>query len=120
MGMILLLKSFNAVEPMSLNCQLVGIIVLTVFIHLFLFFNPLGLKLNPSVKGQIGKNLGPLMDGYVTSQLVDNVEIGELAWKGIISVNIEDLQKMSELKEWQLLRTRAGKFTIEPAYILSE
>lgn len=120
MGMILLLKSFEAVEPMSLNCQLAGIIVLTVFIHLFLFFNPLGLKLNPSVKNQIGKNLGPLMDGYVTSQLVENVEIGELVWKGIVSINIEDLQKMSELKEWQLLRTRSGKFAIKPAYILSE
>ncbi|MGM0599378.1 MAG: hypothetical protein ACQETH_06130 [Candidatus Rifleibacteriota bacterium] len=114
MGAIMLLKSLSDIEPMSLNYQLGGIIVLTAIIHLFLFVNPFGFKLNPSVRGQLGKNLAPILEGYVNEQKVYNHELGEIAWKGLINLNTDDLQKVIKYRNWKLIRLGNGEFKAQP------
>lgn len=115
-GLVLIVKSVRDLPKLTLNFQLAGIILLTVIIHLFLFFNPMGIKLNPSVHRQIGKNLAPVLDGYIMNHVIQNTEIGELAWKRIIELRIEDLAKYQQIKEWCLYRNKYGKFALEPAY----
>ncbi|GAB4273812.1 MAG: hypothetical protein Kow0029_13710 [Candidatus Rifleibacteriota bacterium] len=114
MGLIMLLKSLSDIEPMNLNYQLIGIILLTAIIHLFLFVNPFGFKLNPSVKEQLGKNLSPILEGYIDEQEVYNYELGELAWKGLISIKSEDLEPISRNRFWRLVRLGNGEFEIQP------
>lgn len=114
MGVVMLLKSFSDVEPMSLNYHLGGIIVLTAIIHLFLFVNPFGFKLNPSVRGQVGKNLSPILEGYVEKQELFNHELGEIAWKGLVNLNKESLEKIFRVKSWLLIRLGNGDFEIHP------
>lgn len=116
-GLVLIIKSVRSLPQLGLNYQLGGIILLTVIIHLFLFFNPMGIKLNPAVHRQIGKNLAPVLDGYIMSHIIQNTEIGELAWKRIIEIKLEDLEKYKQIKEWCLHRNKYGRFTLEPAYI---
>lgn len=115
MGMTMLLKCFSEIEPLPLNYHLVGIIALTAIVHMFLFVNPFGFKLNPSVRGQLGKNLSPLLEGYVDEQVILNHEIGELAWKGLIAIKSEDLKLISAIREWKLRRTGSGEFALEPS-----
>lgn len=116
LGLILVVKNFRHLKALPLNYQLVGIILLTAIIHLFLFLNPMGLKLNPSVHRQIGKNIAPVLDGYIMSHLVQNTEVGELIWKRLIDIKQEDLKAISENKEWHFYRNRLGRFAIKPAY----
>ena len=114
MGLTILLKCFSEIEPLPLNYHLVGIIFLTAIVHLFLFVNPFGFKLNPTVRGQLGKNLSPLLEGYVEEQTILNHEIGELAWKGLVSVSQEDLRRIALVKEWKLRRNGSGEFYLRP------
>ena len=114
MGLTILLKCFSEVEPLPLNYHLVGIIFLTAIVHLFLFVNPFGFKLNPTVRGQLGKNLSPLLEGYVEEQTIMNHEIGELAWKGLVSVSQDDLRRIALIKEWKLRRSGSGEFDLRP------
>jgi hypothetical protein len=83
-------------------------------VHLFLFVNPFGFKLNPTVRGQLGKNLSPLLEGYVDEQAVFNHEIGELIWKGLVTVKHDDLQRIAFTKEWKLRRAGNGDFELQP------
>jgi hypothetical protein len=99
---------------MSLNYQLGGIIVLTAIIHLFLFVNPFGFKLNPRVRGQLGKNLAPILEGYVNEQKIYNHELGEIAWKGLINLDTEDLQQVVKCRHWKLIRLGNGEFKAQP------
>ncbi len=117
MGLTLLLKCFQEIEPLPLNYHLLGIIALTAIVHLFLFVNPFGFKLNPTVRGQLGKNLSPLLEGYVDEQAVYNHEIGELAWKGLVAIRYDDLQRIAFIKEWKLRRSGRGDFELQPAGI---
>ena len=114
MGLTLLLKIFIDIQPLPLNYHLVGIIILTAIIHIFLFVNPFGLKLNPTVRGQLGKNLSPLLEGYVDEQTVMNHEVGELAWKGLLLLSPEDLAQVAARKEWKLSRLANGEFELSP------
>ena len=114
MGLTLLIKCFSEFEPMPLKYHLLGIVVLTVIVHLFLFVNPFGFKLNPSVRGQLGKNLAPLLEGYVDEQIILNHEIGELAWKGLVTIKPEDLKQIAAIKSWKLLRNGNGEFLLDP------
>ncbi len=113
-GVVMILKSFSDLEPMTLNMHLAGIVVLTAIIHLFLFVNPFGMKLNPAVRGQIGKNLSQILDGYTDEQELMNHELGEIAWKGMIRLQAEDLQAVSRFKKWRLVRLGNGEFEIQP------
>lgn len=114
MGLTMLIKSFSDLEPLSLQYHLIGIIALTAIIHAFLFVNPFGFKLNPSIRGQLGKNLSPLLEGYVNEQVVFRHEIGELAWKGLISIQPGDLKPISQNREWKISRNSSGDFELEP------
>lgn len=114
MGLTILLKCFSEIEPLPLNYHLIGIIFLTAIVHLFLFVNPFGFKLNPTVRGQLGKNLSPLLEGYVEEQTILNHEIGELAWKGLVSVSQDDLRRIALIKEWKLRRNGSGEFDLRP------
>ncbi len=115
MGLTLLLKCFAEIEPLALNYHLVGIIVLTAIVHLFLFVNPFGFKLNPTVRGQLGKNLSPLLEGYIDEQVILNHEIGELVWKGLVAVKPEDLKRIAIIREWKLQRSVHGNFDLLPS-----
>ncbi len=114
MGVIMVLKSVSDLEPMPLNMHLAGIVVLTAIIHLFLFVNPFGLKLNPTIRGQLGKNLSPILDGYTNEQELFNHELGEIAWKGMISLDVQDLEAISSFRNWRLIRLDNGEFEIHP------
>jgi hypothetical protein len=114
MGLTMLLKCFSEVEPLPLNYHLAGIIVLTAIIHLFLFVNPFGFKLNPAVRGQLGKDLSPLLEGYISEQTVYNHEIGELVWKGLISLKQEDLPVIANRRDWKIARLGNGEFELQP------
>ncbi len=114
MGLTMLIKCFSDLKPLPLNYHLAGIIVLTVIIHLFLFVNPFGFKLNPAIRGQLGKNLSPLLEGYVNEQMVYNHEIGELAWKGLVTLKKEDLSRFSKIREWKIMRDSMGDFELKP------
>jgi hypothetical protein len=118
MGLTILLKCFSEIEPLPLNYHLLGIIALTAIVHLFLFVNPFGFKLNPTVRGQLGKNLSPLLEGYVDEQIILNNEIGELAWKGLITVRQEDLKRIALIREWKLQRSGHGDFALSPSVAL--
>jgi hypothetical protein len=113
MGLTMLLKCFSEVEPLPLNYHLAGIIGLTAIIHVFLFVNPFGFKLNPTVRGQLGKNLSALLEGYVSEQTVYNHEIGELAWKGLISLEHEDLPVIASKRDWKIVRLGNGEFELQ-------
>ncbi|MFZ5952738.1 MAG: hypothetical protein ACOYXC_18695 [Candidatus Rifleibacteriota bacterium] len=114
MGVIMVLKSMSDLDPMPLNMHLAGIVVLTAIIHLFLFVNPFGLKLNPTIRGQLGKNLSPILDGYTNEQELFNHELGEIAWKGMISIEMQDLEAISRFRNWRLVRLDNGEFEIHP------
>ncbi len=114
MGMIILFRSFAEIKPLSLNYHLAGIIALTAIIHVFLFLNPFGFKLNPSVRGQLGKNLSPLLEGYVEEQEIYNYEIGELAWKGLVSIEVESLPIIARTKKWKVVKKGNGEFELVP------
>jgi hypothetical protein len=113
-GLTLAIKSFAETRPLPLNYHLVGIIVLTAVIHVFLFINPFGFKLNPSVRGQIGKNLSPLLEGYIDEQVVYRHEIGELAWKGLLSKTPQDLKRIAITREWKIIRSGSDEFELVP------
>lgn len=117
LGVVMILKSLAELEPMTLNLHLAGIVVLTAIIHLFLFINPFGFKLNPSIRGQVGKNLSPILDGYTDEQELMNHELGEIAWKGMISIQAEDLEKISLFKVWRLVRLETGEFEVQPRLV---
>jgi len=120
MGLTMLIKSLSDLEPLSLQYHLLGIIALTAIIHAFLFVNPFGFKLNPSIRGQLGKNLSPLLEGYIDEQVVFRHEIGELAWKGLVSIQPNDLKKISENREWKISRNSTGDFDLQPLQALSQ
>lgn len=113
-GVIICFKSFANAKPMPLAWHLVGIVVLTALIHLFLFVNPFGFKLNPSVRGQLGKNLAPFLEGYIDHQEIYNHEIGELVWKGLVSIENSDLPIIYNSPRWMLTRADNGGYTISP------
>lgn len=113
MGLTMLLKCFSEVEPLPLNYHLAGIIVLTAIIHVFLFVNPFGFKLNPAIRGQLGKDLSPLLEGYVNEQSIYNHEVGELVWKGLINLNQEDLPVIASRREWKIIRLGNGEFELQ-------
>ncbi|OGK08179.1 MAG: hypothetical protein A2W80_11280 [Candidatus Riflebacteria bacterium GWC2_50_8] len=113
MGLTMLLKCFSEVEPLPLNYHLAGIITLTAIIHVFLFVNPFGFKLNPAVRGQLGKDLSPLLEGYVSEQTVYNHEIGELVWKGLVSLEHEDLPVIASKRDWKIVRLGNGEFELK-------
>ena len=117
MGLTMLLKCFAEIEPLALNYHLIGIIFLTAIVHMFLFINPFGFKLNPTVRGQLGKNLSPLLEGYIDEQVILNHEIGELAWKGLVSIKPEDLHRIALTREWKLLRSTHGNFELIPSLL---
>lgn len=113
-GVIMILKSFSDLEPMTLNMHLAGIVILTAIIHLFLFVKPFGFKLNPAIRGQVGKNLSQILDGYTDEQELLNHELGEIAWKGLVNLKAEDLEPISRFRTWRLLRLGNGEFEIQP------
>lgn len=113
MGLAMMLKCFSEIEPLPLNYHLVGIVVLTAIIHVFLFVNPFGFKLNPTVRGQLGKDLSPLLEGYVSDQSIYNHEIGELVWKGLINLKQEDLPVIASRREWKIARLGNGEFELQ-------
>ena len=114
MGVIMLFKSFSDIPPLNLNYHLAGIITLTIIIHFFLFVNPFGFKLNPSVRGNLGKALTPILEGNVLEQEITNNEIGELAWKGLINFEPDKLPEIYRYKRWRLIRLANGDFEIKP------
>jgi hypothetical protein len=120
MGMIILFKSFAEIKPLSLNYHLAGIVALTAIIHVFLFLNPFGFKLNPSVRGQLGKNLSPLLEGYVDEQEIYNYEIGELAWKGLVSIEVDSLPKIARTKRWKIVKKGNGEFELVPEVVFKK
>ena len=114
-GLMLLIKCFTKSEPLGLNVQLSGVMILTVIVHFYLFFHPIGLKLNPTVNKHIGKNLTPILDGYVSSLILENSDIGELVWKNIIRLNADKMSAFDRIKDWKLSRLPNGDFEIHPA-----
>lgn len=113
-GMIIFFKGFLSTKPFPLNYHLIGIVALTGLIHLFLFVNPFGFNLNPTVKGQLGQELAPVLEGYTEQKNVTNSQVGELVWKGLITLTRARLDEFYNHKYWTLIRTQRGDFDIIP------
>ncbi len=108
LGAVLLLDSLSEIEPFSPNGQLLGTIVIVAIIHLFLFLNPSGFSLNPSVRGELGQTLEPLIKGEIIGRRIQPHEIGELAWKGLVKVETPDLEKFRRLPYLEVMADAEG------------
>lgn len=111
-GLIMQIKLLSEQRPMPLNMQLIGLLLITTMVYLYLFINPFGIKLNPSVKGQLGKDLAPLMEGYIDHMPIERHNLGELAWKGMIRYDQGKIREMHQKDELILVRTSSDEFKV--------
>ena len=112
-SVILLFKSFSEIEQLSMNSYLVVIVLITIIINFFLFANSFGINLNPTVKHQLGKVLAPVLEGKVKEMSVKNYNIGELAWKGIISIEKDQLPLLFQNPNWRLKQVYEDEYVLE-------
>ncbi len=110
-GTIILLRSLSTIKPLSLNITIIVVIFLIIFIHLFLLLSPSGFRLNPTVRGQLGENLNSLLAGKVRSQPIRPCEIGEVSWKGLLTLVDEDILGLHRYPRLWLVEN-SGKFSI--------
>lgn len=112
-SIILLFKSFSDIEQLSMNSYLVGIVLITIIINLFLFSNSFGINLNPTVKHHLGDLLTPVIEGKVKEMPIKNYNIGELAWKGIISIDKDQLPLLFKRPNWKLKQVYKDEYVLE-------
>jgi hypothetical protein len=110
-GMLLLTDILSGLPGLSLNATFSGMLVLVVILHLFLLLNPMGFRLHPHIRGELGPDLGPLLTGQTRMLPVFPHEVGELAWKGIITLTEDDFPLLKRLPRI-LLQENLGKFSL--------
>ena len=114
-GLLVLIKLYSDLKPLSLIYQMFGLLTITTMVYLYLFINPFGIKLNPSVKNQLGKELAPLTEGYFDKMEIEKHNIGELAWKGMVRYDLEKIRHLFQKKRLMLFKTPNGEYRIKEA-----
>ncbi len=114
-GLLLSIKLYSDLKPLSLIYQMFGLLIITTMVYLYLFINPFGIKLNPSVKNQLGKELAPLTEGYFDKMEIEKHNIGELAWKGMVRYDQEKIRNLFQKKKLILIKTINGEYRIKEA-----
>lgn len=111
-GFFLLTGSLNEMEPLSPNVRIVGAIILALVIHVFLLYSPMGFKLNPVVRQELGPELEPVLSGKEAVMKIRTCQIAELAWKGMLNPRIEDLALIQRLP-FVIVKSKGGNFELE-------
>ena len=113
MGLFILIKLYSDQKPLSLIYQGIGLFIITTIVYVYLFVNPFGIKLNPSIKWQLGKELTPLTEGYENNMFIEKHNIGELLWKGMIRLdNQERIKELYQKNNLELVRTTRDEYKI--------
>ena len=112
-GFFVLIKLFSDQAPLPLMYQMSGLLLITTMVYLYLFINPFGIKLNPSVKNQLGKDLAPLEEGFYDKMEIEKYNLGELAWKPIINYDQERILSLFQKDKLILLKTSDGSYKIK-------
>ncbi len=112
MGFFMSIKLFSDQKPLPIQFQMGGLLIITTMVYLYLFVNPFGIKLNPSVKNQLGKDLAPLMEDYVDRMPIETNNIGELVWKGLISYDQDKICQLLLKNDLILIRTSNSELKI--------
>lgn len=102
-GVVLLLKALSDIEPLSLNTRLAGTVILVVLIHLFLFLNPSGFAINPTVRGELGRDVEALLQGRIKSRFVTAHDLGELMWKGLLRMKPDDITALPHIPRLRII-----------------
>jgi hypothetical protein len=110
-GALLLLSGLSQLSPLSLNLSLIGVLILVAVFHLFLFLNPFGFRINPSVRAELGGAVVPLLSGASSTLQIARHEVGELAWKGLIVLNEEHIQLLLQRKHLFVIQQH-GQFDL--------
>lgn len=114
MGLFMMIKLFADQQPLGLNYQMGGLLIITFMVYLYLFVYPYGIKLNPSVKNQLGKDLTPITEGYIDQMPIERYHLGELAWKGMITLDQYKIRNNLIEEELTLLRVRNDEYKVVP------
>ncbi|NLI78307.1 MAG: hypothetical protein GX442_17960 [Candidatus Riflebacteria bacterium] len=101
-GTFLIFLNLADIEPLSTGTRLVGILLLAVVLHVSLFLNPIGFSLNPTVRGELGSQLATLMTTNYEQRRIDVHEMGELAWKGLVQIDADDLPTLLAHRSWPI------------------
>jgi len=96
-GVVLLLKALSEIEPLGLNTRLAGTVILVILVHLFLFLNPSGFGINPTVRGELGTDVDALLQGRIRSRVVTTHDLGELMWKGLLHLTPDDITALPQV-----------------------
>jgi hypothetical protein len=113
MGLFLFIKLYSDQHPLPLNYQMVGLFVITTIVYLYLFINPYGIKLNPVVNGQLGKELSSVTEDYVKSMDIEWYNLGELIWKNvIINYNQEKLHNFYHVNSLKIEKSNNNEYKI--------
>lgn len=107
-GVVLLLKALSEIEPLSLNARLSGTVILVVVIHLFLFLNPSGFGINPTVRGELGSDVDALLQGRIRSRVVTTHDLGELMWKGLLRMTPDDITALPHIPMLRIVERNGG------------
>lgn len=102
-GVVLLLKALGDIEPLSLNTRLAGTVILVVLIHLFLFLNPSGFAINPTVRGELGSEVEAILQGRIKSRAVTAHDLGELMWKGLLRMKPDDITALPHIPRLRIV-----------------
>lgn len=114
MGLFILIKLYSDQKPLQMGHHMFGLLIITAMVYLYLFLNPYGIKLNSGVKGMLGKELAPIMDGYIHEMPINKHDLGELAWKGMIRLDQFKVRKNLFEEELLLMRTPNGEYKVLP------
>jgi len=101
-GVVLLLNALSEIEPLSLNTRLAGTVLLVVLVHMFLFLNPSGFGINPTVRGELGSEVDALLQGRVRSRVVTTHDLGELMWKGLLRMTPDDITALPHVPKLKI------------------
>jgi len=101
-GVVLLLNALSEIEPLSLNARLAGTVLLVILVHLFLFLNPSGFGINPTVRGELGSEVDALLQGRIRSRVVTTHDLGELMWKGLLRMTPDDIAALPHVPKLKI------------------
>ena len=115
-GVMVVLGHLSKLDSFNVEAYLVGVVLLMIVIHAFLFQYPTGFRLNTSVRSELGASLVPLVENPDIAIRVDGRYFGELIWKGLVSVESNRINELSSGRDY-VVEKRDGKIaTINQFY----
>lgn len=114
MGTIILLANLAEITPLSANAHIFGIIFLMAVTHIFLYLHPVRLKLNTEVHNELGAALTPLVENREMSMEIENHNLGELYWKGLLTIDQDDIFRLLKRDKYLVVKHRTTGITLVP------